>query len=110
MHPDELTAAIDQTKDDDPKQRRAALMAMCPCHVRSNVQEVWDRLFEMQADEDAGVRSIILHCLTDGSPRAREEEVVAALEGLAHDPDLKLRRRARRALSDYRRTGRILEH
>ena len=110
MHPDDIAAAVEQSKDDDPKQRRAALMALCPCHVRADVKAVWDRLLEMQTDEDAGVRSLVLHCLTDGSPRSREQEVVAALEGLANDPDPKLRRRARRALSDYRRTGRILEH
>ena len=86
-----------------------ALLTLCPCHVRSDVTQIWDRMFEMQVDEDAGVRSIILHNLTDGSPRSRETEVVQALERLANDADPKLRRRARRALSAYRQTGRITE-
>ena len=109
MHPDEIASALAQTRDENGKARRAALLALCPCHVRSNVHQVWDRLFEMLADEDAGVRSIVLHCLTDGSPRSRETEVIEALESLANDPDPKLRRRARRAVAEYRRTGRIIE-
>ena len=109
MHDDEIHAALAQTHDKASKARRAALMMLCPCHVRSDVKEVWDRLLDMHADEDSGVRSLVLHCLTDGSPRSREAEVIEALERLARDPDLKLRRRARRALSGYRRTGRIME-
>ena len=31
------------------------------------------------------------------------------VESLANDPDPKLRRRARRAVAEYRRTGRIIE-
>ena len=109
MHPQDIAAALAQTHDPDPKLRRAALLSLCPCHVRTDVTKIWDRLFEMQTDEDTGVRSVVLHNLTDGSPRSREAEVVEALERLANDSDPKLRRRARRALSEYRRTGRIVE-
>ena len=109
MHPNDINSALSETHDEDPKVRRAALLSLCPCHVRSDVDRIWDRMFEMQTDEDSGVRSIILHNLTDGSPRSRKTEVVEALERLANDPDPKLRRRARRSLSEYRRTGRIVE-
>ena len=109
MHPNDIAAALAQTHDANPKLRRAALLTLCPCHVRSDVTQIWDRMFEMQVDEDPGVRSIVLHNLTDGSPRSREAEVVEALERLANDADPKLRRRARRALSEYRQTGRIIE-
>ena len=109
MHPHDISSALEKTYDEDPKARREALLTLCPCHVRSDVQEVWDRLMEMQSDDDAGVRSVVLHNLCDGSPHSREVEVVEALERLANDSDLKLRRRARRALATYRRTGRIVE-
>jgi hypothetical protein len=35
---------------------------------------------------------------------------VSALEGMWHDPDLKLRRQVRRLLARYRATGKINEH
>ena len=101
---DELLA---ETRSSNPKFRRAALLQLCPCHVRNNVTRVWDRIIEMGFDEDSGVRSIVLHNLCDGSPRAREDEIVAAVELLAKDEDQKIRRRARRVLAIYRRTGRI---
>lgn len=107
MKPADINAALQQTLDPDPKVRRAALLGLCPCHVRSNHAAIWDRLFEMKGDADAGVRSIVLHNLCDGSPHARQQEVLEAVEVLAKDPIPKLRRRARRALANYHRTGRI---
>ena len=100
---------MQRTFDLDPKVRRSGLLDLCPCHIRADVPSIWDRIFEMLSDDDPGVRSIILHCLTDGSPRSRQDEVVAALEFYTRDEDRKLRRRARRALSIYHRTGRIVE-
>lgn len=107
MHDSEIQELLDATHNANPKVRKAALIELCPCHVRSNRPEVWNRLFEMQSDEDAGVRSVVLHNLCDGSPRELEAEVVAAVERLANDADKKLRRRARNALAVYRRTGTI---
>ncbi len=102
-----IAQALERTYDPDPKVRRAGLLQLCPCHVRADFPAIWDRLFELRRDHDAGVRSLVLHSLCDGSPRAREAEVLEAVEGIARDPDPKLRRRARRALAVYRRTGRI---
>ena len=107
MRSDDIEQALGHTLDPDAKTRRAALHRLCPCQVRSDVPEIWDRLLEMQGDPDLTVRSIILHNLCDGSPHSREPEVLAAIEALAHDPDRQLRRRARQALAVYRRTGRI---
>ena len=59
----------------------------------------------MAADADPKVRNWVLHVLTDGSPRSRQEEVVQVLEQMHDDPDLKLRRKARKILAHYRRTG-----
>jgi hypothetical protein len=61
----------------------------------------------MVSDEDAKVRGHVLHVLGDGSPKHREGEVVQAVERYWNDPDPGLRRRARKLLSSYRRTGRI---
>ena len=105
MNAHEINELLDATQAPNPKVRKAALLQLCPCHVRANRPEVWDRLIEMQTDSDAGVRSVVLHNLCDGSPREREEEVVAAIERLANDLNRKLRRRARNTLATYRRTG-----
>ncbi len=107
MRSEDIEQALEQSFDQDPKKRRSALQHLCPCHVRADVPEIWERLFEMQSDPDTTVRSIILHSLCDGSPRSREPQVLAALEALAHDPDRQLRRRARQALAQHKRTGRI---
>ena len=93
------------THHPDAPVRARAIGDACPCHMKKNVPELWDRLIEMVADEDAKVRSHVFHILGDGSPRAREAEIVAALERLWNDPDEKLRRRVRKLLASYRRNG-----
>lgn len=74
------------TFDPDPLVRRVAAKALCPCHVRANVPEVWDRLLDMTNDTDPGVRLDVVHALGDGSPRDRAPDIVGALEGLHNDP------------------------
>ena len=98
---------LQDTHNEDPKVRSAALGQLCPCHLRTNVKEAWDRHFEMIRDPDAKVRSIALHNMCDGSPAALEADVVGAVELLTKDSDKKLRRRARKVMAGYRRMGRI---
>ena len=62
---------------------------------------------QLAEDPSAKVRSNVFHLLADGSPRERENDVVAAIEQLQQDPDEKLRRRARKLMAHYRRGGRI---
>jgi len=96
---------LDQTYDRDPRVRRSAVTHLCPCHVKRNHEPVWDRMVAMATDADPKVRNWVLHVLTDGSPRSRQQEVVQVLEQLHDDPDPKLRRKARKILAHYRRTG-----
>jgi hypothetical protein len=103
----DLDRALDDTLDPDPRRRIRALHDLCPCQLKADYPDVWDRVLVMVSDEDARVRGHVLHVLGDGSPRHREAEVVAAVERLGHDPDPGLRRRARRLLAHYRRTGKI---
>ena len=95
------------THDADPKVRAAALLQLCPCHIRTNVKEAWIRHFEIIHDSDVKVRSIALHNMCDGSPAELEADVVGAVEFLTRDSDKKLRRRARRVMAVYLRTGKI---
>jgi hypothetical protein len=98
---------LEATRSGDARTRRRAAQSMCPCHVKANDSRIWDRALAMVGDPDRTVRSIVLHMLADGSPCEREAEVVAAVERLRNDPDLKLRRQARRLLARYRAGGRI---
>jgi HEAT repeat protein len=107
MRREGLDALLELTRDSDPRTRRRAVRELCPCAVRSDVPEIWDRVIEMQTDPDSRVRSHVLHSLCDGSPRSRLTEVVAAVESLQGDPDPRLRRRARGILAAFRRTGKI---
>ena len=109
MHSQDIQDALHRSFDPDVRNRRTALLELCPCHVRTDVDRVWDRILQMRDDPEPSVRSIVLHSLCDGSPSSRRREVVAALETLAHDPDRALRRRARSTLARYRRTGKITE-
>jgi len=66
---------------------------------------VWKRIVEMTHDESAIVRDQALHNLGDGSPRHLQEVVMEAAERLYNDPDLKVRKKARKMCISYRTTG-----
>lgn len=102
---DDVDDLLELTQDPDPKVRSGAVRQLCPCHVRGHVNRIWDRFFEMVTDDDRGVRSQIFHALGDGSPRVLQPRVIAAFETMQSDPDPSLRRRARKLLAHYRRTG-----
>ncbi len=95
------------TQSDAADERCHALRELCPCHVRYNDPRIWDRTIALATDSDKRVRATVLHLLCDGSPRERHSEVVAAVERMQQDPDEKLRRRARKVMAQYRRTGNI---
>ena len=107
MNSARIDAILYETLDADPNRRRAAVRELCPCEVRRNHVDVWDRILELAYDPDAGVRRLVFHAMMDGSPRAREHEIVEAVESLRNDPSPKLRRQARNLIANYRRTGRI---
>jgi HEAT repeat protein len=102
-----IDGVLQETYSAKPAERKAAVRELCPCELKIDNNDVWFRILELTRDPDAGVRRGALYSLIDGSPRAREEEVVRALEGMRNDSDPKLRRHARRLLDRYRRTGRV---
>jgi hypothetical protein len=106
---DEIDRALALTHDPEPRVRQAALMNLCPCHLRANVPEVWERVFELAKDPDRRVRGQVVHTLIDGSPKRLEERVIAALEATRRDHP-GARRAIGQLLAQYRRTGRVNHH
>lgn len=100
-----ITDCLQRTFDPNPIVRRKAVREMCPCKVQKEIDQLWNRLLEMVTDEDASIRYEVVHVLCDGSPKDREESIVGALEKMWNDTDLTVRRRVRRALGEYRRSG-----
>jgi len=103
----EVERVLVLTHDPEPRVRQAALMNLCPCHLRADRPEVWERVFELAADPDSHVRQQVLHTVGDGSPRRLEERVIATLRSMRQDPDRRLRRSVRALLARYHRTGRV---
>jgi hypothetical protein len=92
-----------------PQTRKLYLRELCPCHVKRDVEIVWDRILEMTnvrrralltssicddelslfaphthththtQDPDPAVRYQVMHNLCDGSPATRELDVIVAL-------------------------------
>ena len=104
---DEIPKLLELTYDDDPKVRSLAAKNLCGCHVRADHPEIWDRIVELLADPEPQVRADAVHALGDSSPRHRAHDFAAALEPLYHDPDPHLRKRVRKVLTAYRRTGSV---
>lgn len=90
----------------DALQRKRALKELCPCHVRADFEQLWERIFELTEDEAGIVRDQALHALGDGSPRHLEERIIETVERLYNDPEPSVRKKARRMMNSYRRTGR----
>eukprot|EP01120_Amphizonella_sp_Union-15-10_P008867 TRINITY_DN3275_c0_g1_i1.p1 TRINITY_DN3275_c0_g1~~TRINITY_DN3275_c0_g1_i1.p1 ORF type:complete len:229 (-),score=47.50 TRINITY_DN3275_c0_g1_i1:106-792(-) len=93
------------TFDENPITRKKALRELCPCQVKHDIEQFWNRILEMIHDPDASVRYQVLHNLCDGSPKVREEQVIAAIEDMHNDEDKTVRTTVHKVLTHYRRTG-----
>ncbi|KAL3848153.1 hypothetical protein ACJMK2_019030 [Sinanodonta woodiana] len=101
----DIDVIIDLTRHSSPQVRQRALREMCPCRVKADLADFWNRVLEMVADEADNVRQQVLHTLCDGSPNHLESDVAEALEEFNRDPNSRIRRMAHKALTAYRKTG-----
>ena len=103
----EIPELIALSRSANPRDRRRALQALCPCEVKSNASDVWRRVMEMVDDPDVGVRRWVVHVLCDGSPGQYRAEIVKSLEARYNDPDERVRKFIRKALAGHRRSGTV---
>eukprot|EP00761_Pharyngomonas_kirbyi_P012245 gb/GECH01012272.1/.p1 GENE.gb/GECH01012272.1/~~gb/GECH01012272.1/.p1 ORF type:complete len:121 (+),score=39.32 gb/GECH01012272.1/:1-363(+) len=101
----EIEEIIDLTHAENSNLRRKVVRELCPCKVKANIEEIWQRLLEMVNDPNGDVRLAVVHTLCDGSPCELELEIAEALEDKYNDQDPRVRKLARRAFNSYRRTG-----
>jgi len=102
----DVRALVTLTCSADPKVRLKALELMCPCQVKLDIPEFWDTVLRLADDDDAAVRSRVLHIICDGSPPRLESRVIDTLETVFNrDVDRVIRRQAHKVLGIYRRTG-----
>jgi hypothetical protein len=67
--------------------------------VQDDIEEFWDRVFELTEDPDARIRARILHIICDGSPQRLEQQVYEALEKFNRDSDSDIRRTAHKVMA-----------
>jgi HEAT repeat protein len=106
---DDLDALLRLSRSEDSRARQLACRNLCTCHVRADRDRVWARLLELAVDPDPLVRGDVIHALTDSTPAPRVPAVIQALESLHNDPDQGIRRRVRKTLAHYRRTGKVTD-
>ncbi|KAM9940666.1 hypothetical protein ACTFIT_007176 [Dictyostelium discoideum] len=93
------------TYSEDSRTRLATLRTMCPCKVKADIDQFYDRIIEMSKDSDRNIRYQAMHNLCDGSPAWREDAVIQTLESMHNDSDPKIRRRIHNILTHYKHTG-----
>lgn len=101
----DVNEVIALSRHPDPMVRQRALREMCPCRVKDDLTEFWDRVVEMRDDPAENVRQQVMHTICDGSPNHMEATVAELLEDFNRDRSPQIRRMAHKAMSSYYRTG-----
>ena len=106
---DAIDGLLDLSRSEQSRARQLACRNLCTCHVRADDDRVWTRLLELAGDPDPRVRGDVIHAITDSTPASRVPAVIQALESRHNDPDAGIRRRVRKTLAHYRRTGKVTD-
>jgi hypothetical protein len=106
---DALDGLLELSRSEESRARQLACKNLCTCHVQADDDRVWTRLLELVGDPNPLVRRDVIHALTDSTPAPRVPAVIQALESRHNDPDERVRRRVRKTLAHYRRTGKVTD-
>ena len=106
---DAIDGLVELSRSEESRARQLACRNLCTCHVRADDDRVWTRLLELTEDPDPRVRGDVIHAITDSTPASRVPVVIQALESRHNDPDVGIRRRVRKTLAHYRRTGKLTD-
>ena len=106
---DAIDGLLELSRSEESRARQLACRNLCTCHVRADDERVWTRLLELAGDPDPRVRGDVIHAITDSTPAPRVPAVIRALESRHNDPDAGIRRRVRKTLAHYRRTGKVTD-
>ena len=106
---DAIDGLLELSRSEESRARQLACKNLCTCHVRADDDRVWTRLLELAGDPDPRVRGDVIHALTDSTPAPRVPAVIQALESRHNDPEAGIRRRVRKTLAHYRRTGKVTD-
>lgn len=106
---DAIDGLLDLSRSEQSRARQLACRNLCTCHVRADDDRVRTRLLELAEDPDPRVRGEVIHAITDSTPASRVPAVIQALESRHNDPDVGIRRRVRKTLAHYRRTGKVTD-
>jgi HEAT repeats len=106
---DAIGGWLELSRSQQSRVRQLACRNLCTCHVRADDDRVWMRLLELAGDPDPRVRGDVIHAITDSTPASRVPAVIQALESRHNDPDEGVRRRVRKTLARYRRTGKVTD-
>lgn len=104
---DVLEGLLELSWSKESRARQLACKNLCTCHVRADNDRVWTRLLELVDDPDPLVRGDVIHALSTPAPRV--PAVIQALQSRHNDPDEWIRRRVRKTLAHYRRTGKVTD-
>ena len=63
---EEIEELLVMSRSRDPGERFVAADNLCPCHVRTCIEEVQDALYRLMEDPDPRVRKAAWHTLQDG--------------------------------------------
>ena len=63
---EEIEELLVMSRSRDPEERFVAADNLCPCHVRTRIEEVQDALYRLMEDPDPKVRWAAWHTLEDG--------------------------------------------
>ena len=66
---EQIAELLEFSLSDDAEERLEAAENLCPYHVRTRIDEVWDALYRMMQDDNVRVRKAAWHTLKTAATR-----------------------------------------